>query len=178
MTDDSMLAGLRIAYARELALYRRYHTRKANVALHAVCVPIEWLAFLVFAASASPVAQLRPAWVIQAVIALATGPLHPPATFAGVPALFALAWLAEAIVEALPSFVARAAAAFTAWTVSWLLQVPVGHYLIEGNRPSMTEALTAASVFFSVPLAWDAFASMRRNVTLSDASSNARLWWW
>jgi uncharacterized membrane protein YGL010W len=42
-----MLARLRADFAHELHFYRKFHRHPINWALHAVCVPLEWLSWLV-----------------------------------------------------------------------------------------------------------------------------------
>ena len=38
---------------------------------------------------------------------------------------------------------------------AWVVQVGVGHALVEGNKPGMVEQLTVNSVVLSPLLAWD-----------------------
>jgi hypothetical protein len=39
--------------------------------------------------------------------------------------------------------------------ICWFVQVGLGHFLLEGNRPNMAHHLTFNSIALSVLLAWD-----------------------
>jgi uncharacterized membrane protein YGL010W len=138
----------RFAYRGELALYRAHHARAANWWLHAACVPVEWLAMLLALSALSALSAVAshlplPAhWLAQLALAAYVAPL-------------ALARVVDLLLAALPSFQGRLVVALVAWTCSWLLQVPVGHWQIERNQPSMATQLTLNSVLLSVSLAWD-----------------------
>ncbi|KAG8459026.1 hypothetical protein KFE25_006571 [Diacronema lutheri] len=151
MAVGDALARLRAAYASELRLYRAHHACRANWLLHAACVPLEWAACLLALAQLAP----RAPWLAQLALGAYVLPLHPPISVALGPAQLALAALVDALGAALPSTRARLAVALCAWCGSWLLQVPVGHWLLERNQPAMVTRLTLNSAILAVPLAWD-----------------------
>lgn len=153
MASSVARAPLTAVYARELALYRAHHAHRGNWWLHVVCVPIEWLSVLLVLA----VHDHRLAWLAQSALAgavLACGRPRAVSTALAVGVL-ALAWLANAIARAAHHWSHPLALAAASWTLSWALQVPVGHWALERNQPSMSQGLNVHSVALSVPLAWD-----------------------
>lgn len=146
---------LRRAYAAELKLYRAHHANRSNWRLHCACVPLEWLACLVALAELPRVGWLRPHWLVQLGLGAYVLPLGLPTTAVLAAAQLGLAAAADAVHVSLPSADARLVAALVAYACSWLLQVPVGHWLLERNQPAMATKLTLNSVVLSVALAWD-----------------------
>jgi uncharacterized membrane protein YGL010W len=162
------MEALRTAYASELNLYRRCHAHPANFALHCVCVPVEWISWLLALAQLPAVAQLsphwpasphwllaRPHWLVQIALAAYTCPLNPPTSAALAGGHLALAALVDVACAVLPTVRAQLGLALAAWLCSWLVQVPLGHWLIERNQPAMANGLTLNAVLLSVALAWD-----------------------
>ncbi|KAJ1620602.1 hypothetical protein T492DRAFT_1076761 [Pavlovales sp. CCMP2436] len=152
----SMMAAARRAYRGELALYRAHHASAANWCLHATCVPIEWFSVLLaLSAISQAIWSLQVHWPVQLVLAAYAAPLSSPTTVVTGSASLALARIVDFALAALPSVQTRLVVALSVWICSWLLQVPIGHWLIERNQPSMATQLTLNSVLLSVPLAWD-----------------------
>jgi hypothetical protein len=146
------------AYLRERRFYRRYHTHPVNVLLHAATVPVEWFSTFVFVA-----AGLSAPWAAQALgVALAgyhvvcLGIRGP--TLAAAAGLAGLAFAASAALTQQhlpPGAAAGTAVAVAGHAAAWVLQVGVGHHLVERNQPAMATQLTAHSVVVSLLLAWD-----------------------
>ena len=157
------LAGLRaralVAYSSELAFYERHHTHRLNRLLHAVCVPLEWLAFLLLL-SLLPPAGLGTTAV--AAVACAAALCHLVlATPVALVAAAAHVLMAVAALGLRNACAASSnprgglAAAVLIEAAAWSVQVVVGHRLLEGNAPGMTKSLTVNSVVLSVMMAWD-----------------------
>lgn len=153
-----MLTLARRAYLAELRLYRAHHAHPINWWLHCACVPLEWAAWLI-ALAQSPLSSsiwfVQPHWLVQLALSAYVLPLRLPTTGMLACAQLVLPLLVDALHASLSSVGARLGVALAVWSCSWLLQVPVGHWLVERNQPSMATKLTLNAVLLSVPLAWD-----------------------
>mmetsp|Transcript_10269 Transcript_10269/g.26704 ORF Transcript_10269/g.26704 Transcript_10269/m.26704 type:complete len:166 (+) Transcript_10269:3-500(+) len=143
------------SYAEELALYRAHHSHMGNWLLHAACVPLEWLSFLITLALVEP----RLPWAVQGALAALVLACNRPA-LVSVCISLGLLVLAQAanwvVIDLVPGRRIHAIAlAAGSCSLSWAVQVPIGHWLLERNQPSMASRLTINSVLLSVPLAWD-----------------------
>lgn len=153
MPMAAIVARLRAAYAAELAKYARHHRSRANLWLHAVLAPVEWAACLVALRCAAGGAAVHAAQL--AVVAGAA--CARPAV--ALPQLV-LSPLACAGAANASSPLAAAAAL---WVGAVVLQVGLGHGVIEGTAPSAAaEPVAAATAFFAVTLAWDPALLRRR----------------
>lgn len=150
---------------RELAFYGRHHSNATNWLLHAICVPLEWAAFLTAIAAWSRAAAIA----VQLVVAAYTAPLRPPWTAYLAAPQFALSFVACGVVQAAGKL-GSIAAALAMWSVAWAVQVPVGHWLLEGNQPGMATQLTANSIVLSVAMAWDPHRPLAGETAGSQAS--------
>ena len=151
---DALLSRLRAAADDELRYYRLHHAEWHNWWLHAVLVPVEWSAWLValaLAASQAP-ALARLHWVIQSVVASIVWASTSSLKLASAQMVLALA--AECIVSLCGRYALPVAVGL--WTSSWVLQVGLGHWLLERNNPGMTKQMSLFSVVLSVSMAWDA----------------------
>ncbi|KAJ8613593.1 hypothetical protein CTAYLR_006126 [Chrysophaeum taylorii] len=130
-------------YAREYALYRKSHVSLGNLGLHAVLVPIEQACSLAIISRVWPPAFV----VLQAAVSLATAVARRP-----------VAAVAQGCVVALLRTSAAKAACVGLGSLA--LQVMVGHWLVDGNRPSaQRDGLGIWSVVFQIAVAWEAFGS-------------------
>jgi hypothetical protein len=129
-----------------------------------LCVPLEWLSLLLVLAELPRPSGWRESWpagpyegAMQLLLATYVAPLNPPASGLLALGVLLLGCAPAVLRTAFPaqSTAARLGCAAALWTVSWALQVGVGHWLLERNRPSMTTKLSLNSILLSVPLAWD-----------------------
>jgi uncharacterized membrane protein YGL010W len=150
-TLPSLLVHIRACYEDELTFYRKYHTHSINNAIHMVCVPLEWTAFLILA----NVVQLH--YVVSVIIAAYYLLLHSKAKYIAAIGHMVLAFVSTVIYSGARSLgwwyvmVVAVGMQLGAWT----LQVGVGHHMFEKKSPAMTDKLTLNSIILSVILAWD-----------------------
>ena len=139
----------RRAFFREVAFYRDYHQHPWNWRIHAVSVPLEVMTFLVPLACVNP----RLPVAVSIAIALYALVLDPPRTIvpAAVTGLLGLAAERLSAVSGRTQMALLVAAFLHA--TSWVLQVAIGHWLIEKNRPAMQDKLTLNSIVLSPVLA-------------------------
>ena len=148
-TADALLR-LEAAASAELSFYRAHHRNRLNWWLHACAVPVEWTSWLILVRL---VAWWLP-YVLQSWIALLVLAATRSLVLAG--AQIPLAALSDCAVRVCGVCgVHVLAAAAICWIVSWMVQVGIGHWLIEGNQPGLASSLTALSVLLSVSMAWD-----------------------
>ena len=140
---------LRAAADDELRLYRRHHLDSKNWWIHAIAVPIEWSTWLVALRVLS--ASSGPLWICQSMLALLVW-VATRSVLLGASQL-SLAYGADRAVAVCGRH-AMTIAAIT-WACSWVVQVGIGHWMIERNQPGMTHKLSFLSVLLSVSLAWD-----------------------
>jgi len=145
--DDSMLSRLRDASLEELRFYQQHHRNRLNWWLHAIAVPVEWSAWLIALRSVHAALPWALQFAVAALVLAATGSLALGA------AQLALASAADLVVHRFADHALALAAG--GWTCSWLVQVGIGHWLLERNQPGMAKQLTALSIFLSVGMAWD-----------------------
>ena len=146
------LAGLRLAAQHELEFYRQHHERPLNWWLHAVAVPIEWTSALLALKVLCPWPLV---WAVQAAVGLIILACTQSTVLAVAQLIPAVA--ADAIYDHVcgTDTVSAVSAAIVAWFCSWLVQVGIGHWIIERNQPGMTKQLTWLSIVLSVSMAWD-----------------------
>jgi len=155
---DALLR-LEAAASAELSFYRAHHRNRLNWWLHACAVPVEWTSWLILVRL---VAWWLP-YVLQSWIALLVLAATRSMVLAG--AQIPLAALSDCAVRVcgVCGGAHVLAAAAICWLVSWMVQVGIGHWLVERNQPGMATSLTALSVLLSVSMAWDSRAERVRD---------------
>ena len=147
---DPYLHSIRLAYKRELAFFKSFHTNKINWAIHAVTIPFEWTATLL----------LLSIFHLHWYLAVSTGLYHlligARISLAACAAQFVFCKIAERLYYYLGAY-QSAMLALAVHVLSWAVQVLVGHRMFEKNLPAMATKLTLNSVFLSVLLAWDSY---------------------
>jgi len=120
-------------YFAEVRYYRSHHKNMTNWIIHAFCVPLEWLSFLILVAYIYPL-MLYP---IQGFLIIYYISLATPSSICAACGQMALTYNALIICE------------FTTWhgytyyvvllieVVAWGLQILVGHLYFEKNSPGM-----------------------------------------
>ncbi len=147
------MQSIRQDYVDELKLFKQHHSHPGNWLIHAVTVPIEWLASLLLLS----LSFLQPA-VICLSLAIAVYYLlctkMRPTTILAAASHLVMAHVASILSSSLSKrrliFLGIAM-----HLLSWFLQVCIGHRFLEKNGPSMLTKLTLNSVILSVLLAWD-----------------------
>jgi uncharacterized membrane protein YGL010W len=142
------------AYMAELRLYRAHHQNVYNWGLHCIAVPLEWFTYCLLMSLASrALGGKNLYYALLGAIALYNALLDFPFGWIAAVALLCLSGGAMHIAAhrrplelVLGSVLVHA--------TSWLLQVGVGHWLLERNSPSMATKLSANSVLLSLLLAW------------------------
>ena len=141
---------IHIEYSRELMFYRKYHTHILNNAIHIICIPLEWASFLLIISPTH----------LQYLVSIILLPYHILAKpyFSIIIGIFhlILAFMCG-IINSKIGPIASFQIALVVQVVSWLLQVVIGHILVERNAPSMTQNISFYSIIFSVLMALDPF---------------------
>jgi uncharacterized membrane protein YGL010W len=149
MSVANIVSVLRHHYGIELALYDRYHKNVINSYIHVVCISFEWAATLLL------LHQVNLARTIAFMISACMVPVSTCGVLCS--AQFAAMLLIVEHQSATMGLSAWEAVGIAAGVhmSSWGVQVCIGHFLIEGNTPSMTEALSVYGLIFSMLMAWD-----------------------
>lgn len=146
---DAFLNEIQREYIVELRLYQRHHRNRINWVIHAVTIPIEWTCWLMFAAYIS---NLH--WIIGTITAVYFILLNSNVSAACAIFQIIYAVIAEYLVSSYDTWTAISLACVMQ-LVAWILQVCVGHWLLERNNPAMMTKLTLNSVVLSTLMAWD-----------------------
>lgn len=147
---DAYLRNMRLAYKSELAFYKSFHTNKVNWAVHAITIPFEWTATLLF------LSIFKLHWALAVGTGLYHLVLGTRISFAACAAQIIFCKIAERVFYYLGVY-QSVALALLVHVMSWAVQVLIGHRMYERNLPAMATKLTINSVFLSVLLAWDSY---------------------
>jgi uncharacterized membrane protein YGL010W len=142
-------------YGDELKLFKQHHSHPGNWLIHAVTVPIEWLASLLLLLSLSGVLQpvvnfLSYAIAVYYLLCTKVRPTTILAAASHMVMAHVASFLSSSYSKRRLIFLGIAM-----HLLSWFLQVCIGHRFLERNSPSMLTKLTLNSVILSVLLAWD-----------------------
>ncbi len=154
---------MRIAYKDELCLYRKHHLHLINWFIHVVCIFIEWFSyihiiaiFLCYQSSLSTFLLVYGGQASLAVYAIICKPGFIGILVAVGHVFIAFMSLHSAAVDLyINNTYWLMIISIVAQLLSWFMQVFVGHFMIEKNKPSMTQRLSINSVVLSLLLAWD-----------------------
>ncbi len=135
-------------YRKELTFYQSYHRNRNNQIIHAVCVPVEWLSWLVI------LSCFHFEWVLTIPISIYYLFLPTPAKYVASAAHTLMAFISGCIFLKFGFSMSLKIAVFSQ-ILSWLCQVGIGHYICEKNTPAMKDKLSFNSIVLSVLLAWD-----------------------
>ena len=150
ISKPSPWQALRSEFFAELAFYRKYHRHRQNWWIHYVCVPLEVTTFLVPAACVHRALPL----LVSAPTALYGALLDPPRTLLPAAITCSLGIVAERVVAVSGGSTGRALLlALALHAAAWIMQVPVGHWMLEKNTPAMQDKMTLNSVVLCVLLA-------------------------
>lgn len=151
MNFVDLVVTVRRHYKLELDLYDRYHQNTINSYIHVICITCEWFATLLL------LRQVHLQLAELCVIILA-----------GFLCIVSCGGILCSLLLAALLYSIEISCSSGDWTVlvavglglgvhmlSWGVQVGIGHYLIEGNSPSMAESLSFYGVLFSLLMAWD-----------------------
>jgi uncharacterized membrane protein YGL010W len=150
-----MIQHIRAAYMWELNHYLRYHRSFINLLLHTVLVPLEWLCFLTFTGT---LVGPGPVFYVEVLLFCYYLTIHynlpkgMSLILGGWMHLF-LGCIAGHILTANWHVDSLRILIVVVFVLGWVIQVCVGHWLIEQNSPSMSDKLTMNSVALSVGLA-------------------------
>mmetsp|Transcript_24201 Transcript_24201/g.33831 ORF Transcript_24201/g.33831 Transcript_24201/m.33831 type:complete len:158 (+) Transcript_24201:87-560(+) len=143
---------LRVLYEKEHEFYLRYHRHPVNRVLHAFAVPLEWCSFL------AVLCLLHHS--IPLFVAILVGSYYIillPNTL-GILACLSQMCMGFMTMYASAAFenhgVLATGCILCLYCFSWIVQVGIGHWLIEKNEPGMINKLTFNSVVLSPLLAW------------------------
>mmetsp|Transcript_3567 Transcript_3567/g.12822 ORF Transcript_3567/g.12822 Transcript_3567/m.12822 type:complete len:156 (-) Transcript_3567:212-679(-) len=145
----SVVQRLRAEYAKELALYESCHQQRLNVLIHMAMVPVEVGVSLAWLGLLSP--------VIPVLLAVGTAAyylvLQTPYSLLAAAGQCVLGFSALALARRCQPI------QLCLWTVplyvvSWVMQIVVGHGLLEKKKPAMATQLSLNSVVLSVLMAW------------------------
>lgn len=138
-------------YLNELKYYLSYHQHPWNWRLHAICVPIEWLGYYLF------LSLLHIHLIIALPLSLYLIALPSKIAFISSIGNILFALIANKLYHYLKNWVSTLLLAFAIQGVAWLIQIFIGHQIIEKNVPGFTKQLTLNSILVSLLLSWDAW---------------------
>lgn len=142
---------LRKEYEKELKFYQSYHKNEINWRIHAICIPLEWLAWLSFL---KYIHNWLP-WIVSILIAFYYLFLGKRLIiFASSCAHLLFAFLIDKLFLLFsPSYIWLGV--IVMYVASWSVQIFIGHYYFEKNSPAMATRLTLNSIVLSVLMSWD-----------------------
>lgn len=140
---------IREEYFKERKLYCSDHRNKWNWWIHAICVPIEWLSWLLFL-SLFRIHNLTTAFIIAYYVVLPTSRKYIAIVGHGI-----LTFAVSCFHGAKQMWYTTVVQVFLLQVAAWSMQIFVGHYIFEKNQPSMASRLTFNSIILSVLLAWE-----------------------
>ena len=141
---------LRLEYTKELSFFKNFHKNKANWAIHAITIPMEWTASLLI------ISIFHMHWTVAAATATYHLILQSKNSIAAFLAQILFCCIAHSLHLRLGDLNSLLAAV-SIHIFAWLTQVLIGHGILEGNAPAMATKLTINSVMLSVLLAWDSY---------------------
>ena len=125
-----LLAPLTITASEET--YRQYHTNPGNVAVHAVCIP------LLVATVLAALARINVAnGITMAHVAAVTHCIPHVSTVDGIITLMWMLLIARYVSNRSWSW----RAILSIHATSWILQIVVGHMILEESRPAFMDSL-------------------------------------
>jgi uncharacterized membrane protein YGL010W len=155
---DRLRRGLAKQHMNDLAVYRRAHQEWRNRILHWIMIPVEcWALFLFFTAILPP--------SLEASIILVTGcslgflsmvvATKPSLGLASCFFHLILIWSCLAIKSHL-GVLPTVLLSLGSWTIAWMFQVGIGHWLFERNQPNVANMneVSYLAVCQSVLIAW------------------------
>jgi uncharacterized membrane protein YGL010W len=145
---------LRDLYERERSIYLKSHKHPVNILLHQVTVSLEWFSMFVLLAALNPLVSFSVALGTALYVSICSTAFN--ARLVGLWTLVVAECASTLVSSSMVSSRAEAAVlAVVLQAISWALQVPVGHWLIEKNNPSMAKHFTLNSVVLSLLLSFD-----------------------
>ena len=136
-------------YQQELKLYAKYHNNYLNWLLHTICIPLESLFFLIMICYLFQSALI--VTLISIIIAVYYLMLSRPHSLPASISYIIMCYIASSV----KTFKHVWIIAIFIETIAWSLQVFIGHYYLNRNKPSMGERITFNSIILSVMLSWD-----------------------
>jgi uncharacterized membrane protein YGL010W len=152
-TVDQLLKNCRGKHVLDLQVYRKNHQEKRNRVLHWIMIPFECFSALLFATLLHPGITIVTGIFLGILsIIIATKPWLGVASFAF--HLLAV-WICATLVASNELWEVLLIAMGT-WAIAWILQVGVGHWILEGNRPNIAnlETVSLLATVQSVLIAW------------------------
>lgn len=157
--SDKVVSYLDRVYATEYKIYEQHHIHQINCYIHAVTITLEWFATLNIVHHYMPVR----------IVTMAMAGLHlfvsvsPCALYAAAVFLVLTIVIETALQEGIGGRNAIVLGV-AVHTVSWALQVGIGHFVFDKNYPSMTKSLSVFSVMYSLSMSYDcALARFEQN---------------
>jgi uncharacterized membrane protein YGL010W len=141
---------LRNEYRNELHHYQKYHQNTWNYYLHVVTIPIEWVSsILIFSIVDSH-------WYLSIILCVFSLLFRRRACNQAAVFYFLASYCVDEVLTLYhPSNLILIIIAVILQCLSWIIQVGVGHSLLEKNSPSMTGKLSLLSIFISLPMSWE-----------------------
>lgn len=139
-----------ISYNAELKQYKNSHRNRINIGIHYFTVPCEVLSSLILIS----LVRLELVWIITLIIIFFLVLTESKAKYFTC-VLHILLGLVAAASNYLFTYVILLEFSILLQLFAWFFQIVIGHYLIEGNSPSMMKGFTIYSVVVSLLLALD-----------------------
>lgn len=145
---------LKRKYTEEYILYKKYHISTWNCLIHAVTVYLEWLVTLNVLHT---IYLARPFAMIFVLFQLVL--VKPMSFFVSVALVFSVYFVESITMEIFATETVEFYISILVFLIvhlnCWMLQVGIGHFMIDKNRPSMAEGLSVYGVIYSLLLSWE-----------------------
>jgi uncharacterized membrane protein YGL010W len=142
--------GINLEYEEELKIYTDFHRNEWNWWLHSLCIPLEWLGWLML------ISVFNLHWVVSIVLAVYYCFIDSPVSSVSALCHILLAVIASFVNDALGQSITQVAiVSISLQAVAWSVQILIGHRLLEQNRPSFMISLSLNGIALSILLAWD-----------------------
>jgi uncharacterized membrane protein YGL010W len=143
-----LLSQHRKNYQSELKHYMNFHSNSLNWRIHGVTVPIEWISWVAI------LSLINCHWLFSLLAVFCNITVGSfPSSLTAVFQIFCALLVSK--TKEFFSTMNLIAIAICMQVVAWIVQVYIGHFLIEKNNPAMMSKITVSSVFFSLQLSWD-----------------------
>ena len=141
-------------YIEEYILYKKYHISASNCLIHAVTIYLEWLVTLNVLHT---IYLARPLVMILVLFQLIL--VKPISVFVSVALVFSVYFVESVTLEIFATETVEFYISILVFLIvhlnCWMLQVGIGHFMIDNNRPSMSESISPYGVIYSLLLSWE-----------------------
>jgi len=143
-----------LQHQKDLEIYRRAHQEWRNRYIHYIMIPMECFAFLEFV---SILAGPLCVWLVGFLMAVLSTVVTTDVAIGTLCCIFlsTSCWLSTELIKLYGMEVSLVLAS-VCWVVAWVVQVGIGHFLFERNKPNVANMseVSYLAMLLSVLIAW------------------------